>query len=86
MNNSNYYSDLIRLYEASAVGMAGSPEVVPQEQIADSGADVNGMGAGAMGGQDPNMVADPSMMQDPSMSGVDPYTGMPIEPQLTPEE
>ena len=38
----NIFSDLYTLFEASA-GMAGGPEVMPQENIADTGADM-GMG------------------------------------------
>lgn len=81
MDKRKYFNDLITLYET--VGMAGTQEVMPQEQIADSGIDVNsGMGAG------PNaMGMDPSM-QDPSMMGgaIDPMTGMPMPPEETPQE
>jgi len=38
MNKKDYFESLVSLYEA--VGMAGTEEVVPQEQIADSGEDV----------------------------------------------
>jgi hypothetical protein len=38
MDRKNYYNSLIRLYEAA--GMAGTEEVVPQENIADTGSDV----------------------------------------------
>ena len=77
MDKRQYYKDLLSLYEAA--GMAGTPEVMPQEQIADTGMDVNG----AMG-------ADPAMMgQDPSMMGgqaIDPMTGMPLPPPPDPAE
>ena len=43
MDKRKYFADLVRLYEAA--GMAGGEEVMPQEQIADTGMDVNGMGA-----------------------------------------
>ena len=38
MDKRKYFTDLISLYEA--VGMTGAEEVVPQEEIADSGEDV----------------------------------------------
>lgn len=68
--NNDYFSKVVALYEAA--GMDGSvDEVVPQEQIADDGSDVNpGMspdtqddvsGEEDMNGEDPNM-----MMQEPA--------------------
>lgn len=39
MNKKKYFSDLLTLFED--VGMTGEEEVVPQENIADSGEDVN---------------------------------------------
>ena len=81
MDKRKYFADLLSLYEAA--GMAGTEEVVPQEQIADTGADVGMQGDGdpAMMGQDPGM-------QDPSMMGgaIDPMTGMPMPPPETPEQ
>ena len=38
MDKKDYFNNLINLYEA--IGMAGTEEVIPQEQIADSGSDV----------------------------------------------
>lgn len=69
MDKRKYFNDLRTLYEA--VGMAGTEEVIPQEQIADTGMDVT---AGQM--QDP-------MMGD---STIDPMTGMPLPPEETPAE
>ena len=81
MDKRKYFSNLISLYEAA--GMAGTPEVIPQEQVADTGMDVNGQMRAdpAMMGEDPNMM-------DPSMGGqaVDPMAGMPLPPEPTPEE
>ena len=75
MDKRKYFADLVRLYEAA--GMAGGAEVIPQEQIADTGMDVNGMGA-----QDPN-----AMGMDPSMGGgIDPMTGMPLPAEPDPSE
>ena len=90
MDKRKYFADLLSLYEAAGMGMAGGPEVVPQEQIADTGADVGMGGSGdpAMMGQDPAMQ-DPNMMGgDPSMMGgaIDPMTGMPMPPPETPEQ
>lgn len=81
MDKRKYFADLVRLYEAA--GMAGGEEVMPQEQIADAGMDVNGMGA-----QDPAMMdQDPNAMGDPSMGGgIDPMTGMPLPAEPDPSE
>ena len=78
MDKKEYFRQLVNLYEAAAVGMAGTPEVVPQQNIADSGMDVNPQVQG-----DPSMQqADPNMMQDPSAMGMDPMMG--AEPAATP--
>ena len=69
MDRKKYFSDLYTLFEASA-GMAGGPEVMPQENIADTGMDMGGT---------PQMMADPNAMamaQDPTMGNV------PIDPSL----
>lgn len=39
MNKKKYFNDLLTLFED--IGMAGTEEVVPQENIADDGSDVN---------------------------------------------
>lgn len=39
MDKKKYFRDLITLFEAT--GMTGAEEVIPQEEIADSGSDVN---------------------------------------------
>lgn len=72
MDKRKYFERIHSLYEA--MGMAGTEEVVPQEQIADAGADVN---------PDMGMGMDPSM----GMGGnIDPMTGMPIPPEPTAAE
>ena len=71
MDRKEYFKQVVQLYEAAAAEMAGGPEVVPQQNIADSGMDVNPQVQG-----DPSMQqADPNMMQDPSAMGVDPMMG-----------
>ena len=64
MNKKDYFAGIVALFEAT--GMAGTPEVIPQEQIADSGSDV--MPQNQMAEEDPNMMQDPNVM-DPSLMG-----------------
>lgn len=71
MDKRKYFNDLKTLYEA--VGMTGANEVVPQENIADTGSDLSPQ----------NNV----QMQDPMMQGnmgYDPMMGM-VEPAPSPE-
>jgi hypothetical protein len=56
MEKKKYFESLISLYEA--VGMTGSEEVVPQENIADSGSDVAPEAQNAQAVEDPNIGED----------------------------
>ena len=58
----NYFDQVVALYEAGNVGMTGAPEVVPQENIADTGSDV----------MPQQQMMNPQMIQDPNMMGTDP--------------
>ena len=70
MDKKQYYKDLLYLFENT--GMAGTPEVVPQEQIAETGSDLQdsntGLGAGAEGIV-PEDQQQMQMMQNPNMMG-----------------
>lgn len=74
MDRKKYFSDLYTLFEASNIGMTGSPEVIPQENIADTGLDMGGEAV------DPNAMA---MSQDPTMMQVDPSIQM-SDPMMDP--
>lgn len=87
MDRKKYFSDLYTLYEASA-GMAGGPEVMPQEYVADTGMDMGGAPQQMMA--DPNAMAmpqDPAMMGDPSIQGMDQsMAGGMMDPMMGMEE
>jgi len=80
MDKKQYYKDLLYLFENT--GMAGTAEVVPQEQIAETGSDLQdpntGLGAGAEG-IIPEDQQQMQMMQNPNMMGEIPMT-MPEPP------
>ena len=82
MDKKQYFTDLYTLFEASA-GMAGGPEVMSQENIADTGMDVTG---GMPTQQDPTMMTgDPTInMQDPNMLAM-PQDSMNMEPSVNSE-
>lgn len=69
MDKKDYFNNLKTLYEA--IGMAGTNEVVPQEQIADSGSDV-------MPGTQP--------VQEPQVEGENPMmvNELPIQQETLP--
>lgn len=68
MDKEAYYRDLIKLYEASTnIGINGSEEVVPQENIADAGSDVNQGAPEAEEQANEPMPEEQSEITDPAM-------------------
>lgn len=63
MERREYFTGLVKLYEAT--GMAGTEEVVPQEEIADSGSDL-GQAPVEDNGMTDEMAAENQMLQDPN--------------------